>query len=220
MRAKLLAIVLISASTIGLLAARAFGSEKKKSAASLPDILKNAGVKFEVVPGWETRGRSGFHPIGIMLHHTATTEPGDAPSLPVVINGRSDLKGPLAQLLLGRSGKAYLVAANLANHAGQGSKEVLDLVRSGQEIRQDAKEAGRKDSVVGNEFFYGIEVENSGLGEPYPEEQIRALVQICAAILRAHGWGAERVIHHRQWTQRKTDMSYRGDLREMIRKAG
>lgn len=185
---------------------------------SLLDMLKASGVSFEVVPGWETRGRPGLRPIGIMLHHTATGETGDAPSLPIIINGRPGLKGPLANILLGRSGKAYLVSGNIANHGGVGSAEVLDLVRAGKEVTQDAKDAGRTDDLVANDSFYGIEVENSGVGEPYSEEQIQALVKICAAILRAHGWDANRVIHHRQWTSRKIDMSYKGDLKDMIRK--
>ncbi len=180
-------------------------------------VLTAAGVRVKPANGWNKRGRLGFTPEGIMLHHTAGPKSGDAPSLSTCINGRSDLPGPLCHIVLGRSGTAHLIAANIANHAGRGAKEVLDLVRRDEPMSGDAKDHRYKDALVGNQFFYGIEVENAGVhGDPYPEEQIDALVGICAAICSAHGWTANRVVHHRQWTSRKPDMSYGGDLPGLV----
>jgi hypothetical protein len=30
------------------------------------------------------------------------------------------------------------------------------------------------------------------------------------------GWSANRVVHHREWTKRKPDMSFQGDLRALV----
>lgn len=152
-----------------------------------------------------------------MVHHTAGPKGGDAPLLGVCESGRPDLPGPLCHIYLTRSGKAHVLAANIANHAGPGAKEVLELVRKSEPVTGNARDHKYADSVSGNPFFYGIEVENSGTErDPYPGPQIEALGRICAAICQAHDWSATRVIHHRQWTARKIDMSYRGDLPGMV----
>src|SRR5207237_1385622 len=108
----------------------AFAAEEEEEA-SLADVLTAAGLDVETVAGWEKKGRAGFHPEGIMVHHTAGAKTGDAPSLALCIQGRPDLSGPLCHVLLSRSGKAHVLAANITNHAGKGAKEVLDLVRQG-----------------------------------------------------------------------------------------
>lgn len=177
------------------------------------------GADVEVVPadGWETRGRTGFAPVGIMLHHTAGPRSGDAPLLDVCLNGRPDLAGPLCNIYLSRSGKAHVLAANTANHAGMGAREVLELVKRGEDVTGNAVSNDLKDSVGGNIYFYGIEIENSGAaGDPYPPAQMEALAKNCAALCVVHRWSPSRVIHHRQWTARKIDMSFRGDVPGMV----
>lgn len=178
----------------------------------LAEVLSHPSLEVVAHEGWRTRGAADFSPQGIMLHHTAGALNGDAPSLGTCIHGRPDLAGPLCHILLARSGKVHLIAARRANHAGRGAEEVLQKVLLGELVEGDARDHGYTDAAAGGPNFYGIEVENNGLGEDYPDTQIRNLVLICAAICRAHGWQAERVIHHRQWTQRKPDMSYREDL--------
>jgi hypothetical protein len=183
----------------------------------LLEVLTGAGVCVEAAEGWSTRGRPGFEPRGIMIHHTATPGKADAPTLGVCLNGRPDLKGPLCHILLSRSGKAHLLAANIANHAGKGAVEVLELLTRDEPVLGNARDNGYRDTTSGNAFFYGIEVENAGTkGEPYPEAQIEALTSICAALCSAHGWSASRVVHHRQWTSRKIDMSFRGDIPGLV----
>src|SRR6185503_4879149 len=87
----------------------------------LPDALKNAGLKVSLVDGWENRGRGNIGNIfGVICHHTAGPKTGVMPSLNTLINGRSDLPGPLAQLGLGRDGTYFVIAAGRANHAGDG----------------------------------------------------------------------------------------------------
>lgn len=159
-----------------------------------------------------------FTPVGIMLHHTATAAAGELPTRDTLINGRQGLPGPLCQIAIGRSGKVYLITQNYANHPGWGSQTVLNEVNANVVAHGTAGERNLPDDAYGNRWFYGIEVENSG-SQPYPQAQIDALVKVCVAICKHHGWNVSRIIHHREWTQRKTDMSYFGpgqDVRAQV----
>ncbi|MBV9108402.1 MAG: N-acetylmuramoyl-L-alanine amidase [Gemmatimonadetes bacterium] len=188
----------------------------------LLDVLRQAAVDVHEVEGWRSRTREGeFNPIGIMNHHTACAEHGNAPSLKVCTTGRPAahgepaLPGPLCHILLGRDGTAYLIAGDRArcNHAGKGSSVVLEEVRQGIAPPANASARGLADDTDGNTYFYGIEVENDGVGEAYSQQQIEALIRINAAICRWKGWTESQIIHHREWTRRKSDMSWKGDLR-------
>ncbi len=193
-------------------------SEEPVKPVDVLGMLEMEGLEVAPVDGWEKRGRPGvFTPQGIMVHHTAGPRTGDAPCLSICTNGRPDLSGPLSQMLLARSGKVHLISAGISNHAGKGAQQVLDLVRKDEPVQGNARDHRYADSVGGNQFFYGIEVENAGVaGDPYPPAQTEALAKLCAVICNAHGWSANRVIHHRQWTSRKIDMSFRGDLPGMV----
>lgn len=185
---------------------------------ALPDLLRAEGLWVATVAGWETRGRPGnFTPVGVMVHHTASRRTsGNAPSLDLVTKGRPDLPGPLCTLLVARDGLVFVVAAGRANHAGAGSSKVLEDVKRDIAPKGDAAALGLVDDITGNGWYYGIEVENDGVGELYRDEQITAVALCCAALCRPHGWTANRNVHHREHTRRKIDMSYRGDLRGMV----
>lgn len=136
---------------------------------NLPQILKSHGLKVVEVPGWKTRGRpastGGFDPVGVLCHHTATRKSSSVASvLRLLIQGRSDLPGPLCQLSLGRDGTVYVVAAGRANHAGT------------------AKASGTVAAGDGNELYIGIEAQNDGVGEPWPDVQYAAYVLLCAVL--------------------------------------
>jgi N-acetylmuramoyl-L-alanine amidase len=106
-------------------------------------VLKSTGLKVSLVDGWESRGRGDVGDIfGVICHHTAGPKSGNMPSLDTLLKGRSDLKGPLAQLGLGRDGTYYVIAAGRCNHAGVGIWRGLSK---------------------GNTNFIGIEAENTGL---------------------------------------------------------
>jgi peptidoglycan hydrolase-like protein with peptidoglycan-binding domain len=127
--------------------------------------------------------------VGVICHHTATASSGNMPTLHMLIDGRSDLAGPLAQLGLGRDGTFYVIAAGRCNHAGKGSwNGVTD----------------------GNGHFIGIEAENSGLAnDPWPPVQVDAYQRGVAAILRRLGRTAADCIGHKEWAPgRKTDPSF------------
>lgn len=166
-----------------------------------------AHVRIDVVPAHH----GAFHPVGVMLHHTGSKGAG----LHVVQHGRPDLAGPLAHLNITRTGDVIVVCDGLAWHAGLGMATVLEHVQKGIAPTHDATQAG---SVDGNPWFYGVEVDNDGAGEHYPDVQIAALVYTAAAICRHHHWTAARAIHHREWTSRKPDMSFTGNIRAEIAK--
>ena len=135
----------------------------------LSKVLKDAGLKVAEVPGWKTRGRSNVGPVkGVVCHHTAGPLNGNMPSLRVVTDGTSTLRGPLSQLCLGRDGTFFVVAAGRANHAGRGKWQRI---------------------TSGNTRFIGIEAENTGhrtgpkADFPWPEVQMDAYRRGVAAIL-------------------------------------
>lgn len=158
----------------------------------LPDVLKSAGLKVAPVPGWETRGRDVGPIVGVICHHTVGPKTGNMPSLNTLINGRSDLPGPLAQLGLGRDGTYFVIAAGKCNHAGAGSWQGV---------------------TTGNTSFIGIEGENTGVANdfPWPEVQMDAYRRGVAAILTHIGRGSEFCAGHKEYALpngRKTDPDF------------
>jgi len=158
----------------------------------LPEVLKAAGLKVEVQPGWETRGLGDMGIVrGVMCHHTAGPATGNMPCLGVITNGRPDLRGPLSQLGLGRDGTYYVIAAGKAQHAGKGKWQGV---------------------TTGNTSFIGIEAENRGIpADPWPEVQMDAYRRGVAAILGKIGVGAIMCCGHKEYALplgRKSDPSF------------
>ena len=159
----------------------------------MPQVLEAAGLKVAVVPGWEQRGRAEMGQVlGVMCHHTAGPLQGNMPSLRTLVDGRSDLPGPLAQLGLGRDGTFYVIAAGRCNHAGAGSWQGL---------------------TGGNANFIGIEAENTGRPNdtPWPSVQLEAYQRAVAAILRQVGRTALFCAGHKEYALprgRKSDPDF------------
>lgn len=150
----------------------------------IADRLRDAGLNVVEVAGWRTRGSSSFAPRGSLDHHTAGPRVGNAPSLGICINGRSDLPGPLCHVLIGRDHTCYVVAAGRANHAGTGSWKGLS----------------------GNSTVFGIERENVGTtAEPWHPDQTAVAARAHAALIAPYGIDPEMVCGHREWTTRKPD---------------
>src|ERR1035437_3487314 len=152
----------------------------------LPDILKAAGLNVQAVDGWQTRGHGDFgSPQGILCHHTCGPRDGDIRDLHVLVDGRSDLAGPLCNLGLARSGVFWIVAAGKAWHAGRGLWQ------------------GVSD---GNSHLIGIEAENIGTSdahgnplEPWATAQLDAYRRGCAAILKHIGKPAIMCAGHKEF---------------------
>jgi len=156
----------------------------------LPLALERAGLKVALVDGWASRGRAEMGGVtGVIVHHTVGPASGNMPSLRTLIEGRSDLPGPLSQLGLGRDGTFYVIAAGRCNHAGEGEWQGV---------------------TAGNSRFIGIEAENQGTrGDfPWPDVQMNCLRRGVAAILQHIGQGAEFCCGHKEYARppgRKVD---------------
>ena len=62
----------------------------------LPDVLRSAGLEVEELEGWQTRGHGDVGDIrGVMCHHTCGPPHGNI-HLRILVDGRTDLVGPLA----------------------------------------------------------------------------------------------------------------------------
>ena len=162
------------------------------AAAWLADVLRAAGLRVVEQEGWQERGHGDMgHIRGVLCHHTAGPLHGEAPSMPTVIHGRPDLPGPLANLVLGRSGTFYVIAAGRAYHAGAGEWQGV---------------------VNGNSELIGIEAENTGLeNDPWPAPQIQAYHEGCSAILKHIGAPLIMCAGHKEYALpkgRKTDPSF------------
>jgi peptidoglycan hydrolase-like protein with peptidoglycan-binding domain len=147
----------------------------------LPSVLEAAGLKVAPVSGWDSRGRAEMGRVhGVICHHTAGPRKGNMPSLRTLVEGRSDLPGPLSQLGLGRDGTFYIVAAGRCNHAGEGSWQGL---------------------TTGNTSFIGIEAENTGGADdtPWPAVQLDAYRRGVAAILSHVGQPAAFCAGHKEY---------------------
>jgi N-acetylmuramoyl-L-alanine amidase len=151
----------------------------------LADAAAETGYPVIEVDGWENRGKStGYNPSTVVAHHTAgPSGGGDMPSLGIIVNGRKDLAGPLANYALGRSGTIYVVASGKSNNAG----------------------AGGWKGCGSNYCTVGIEPENDGK-QPWPQVQLDSYGRLAAAILNRLEKNADRLCSHKEWaTGRKVD---------------
>lgn len=138
----------------------------------LPQVLRDAGLTVHEQPGWRARGKEMASILGVVCHHTATgPRTSDASVVALLIKGRPDLKGPLCQLGLRRDGSFDLIAAGKGNHNGYGE--------------------------WGNQSI-GIEAYNDGVGEPWPDVQVRAYEIGVAAILAHLGLDAQHAKGHKE----------------------
>jgi len=138
--------------------------------------LRKQKITVVEVDGWRTRGKPmAADIVGSVNHHTGGAVHGAIPSLNVLINGRSDLPGPLCNVGLGRDNKAYLISAGKANHAGVGAWK-------GQ---------------TGNYKFFGLEWEHSGgPNEPIPNELVETAAKIHAAFAEVGTFNATMTCQH------------------------
>lgn len=154
--------------------------------ADLPARLRNAGLKVELVTGWETRNRPGdFTPVGVLNHHTGASAVGWSKAREreyadwIFKTGRNDLPAPLCQVLLARDGTVYLGALGRANHAGK------------------AKASGSVAAGDGNRLYVGIEWMLSGY-EKIPPAMYLAAVRLNAVLLDVLGSSEQALSCHYQ----------------------
>ncbi|WP_326728954.1 N-acetylmuramoyl-L-alanine amidase [Streptomyces phaeochromogenes] len=173
------------------------------SAATFRDRLRAEGLIVVEVGDWQNHNRNSKGPWGpvhgVMIHHTVTS--GSARTVAICRDGHSSLPGPLCHGVITKDGRVHLVGYGRANHAGLGDPDVLAAV-----IAERTPPADNEATVDGNRSFYGFECENLGDGEdPWPAAQREAIVRVCAAICRYHGWSARSVLRHLDWQPGKID---------------
>lgn len=150
------------------------------------EALKDWGLVVRETSGWKTRGSPDFSPRGHVCHHDVIgDQEGTHDKVPsIIIDGRSDLPGPLANFWLERDGDVHLVAAGRANHAGSGGWRGLS----------------------GNSTVWGTEANSLGTpDDPWPEVQLEAWAKLCAATCEFSGFDPSMVCGHKEWTTRKID---------------
>ena len=127
----------------------------------------------------------------IVVHHTVSDDDGSESSIASYIrNGGSGTYPPLAQIMLGQSGKVWMC-----------SKE-----RSGQSDPGRASHAGNGngygvpvDSM--NAYSLGIECQCDGSHKLATHATLyQTLIELCAALCRRYGLDADHVIGHKEWS--------------------
>lgn len=153
------------------------------------EAILDWGLVVVEVPGWQFRGSSDFAPRGHVIHHDVVPDqPGDSDHIPgIIVAGRPDLAGPLANFWLERDGNVHLCAAGKANHAGEGHWHGLTQ----------------------NRDVWGTEMNNLGVAtDLWPEVQLEAMARLAAATAEFSGFTAAYVCGHKEWATppgRKSD---------------
>ncbi|MEU4149711.1 N-acetylmuramoyl-L-alanine amidase [Streptomyces sp. NPDC026659] len=173
------------------------------SASAFLDALRREELTVVGVDGWRQHSRNHKGPWGpvhgVMIHHTVTS--GSERTVELCRTGHDDLPGPLCHGVITKDGTVHLVGYGRTNHAGLGDDEVLRAVIAEKGLPPD-----NEANTDGNRYFYGFECENLGDGkDPWPEEQLDAIVRAAAAVCRHHGWTEWSVIGHLEWQPGKVD---------------
>jgi peptidoglycan hydrolase-like protein with peptidoglycan-binding domain len=160
----------------------------------LPQALASiSGVDY--YPGWQTRSRSsgGFDNLyGIVCHHTATS-PGASFAVYNRIAWQTHPERPVANISLGRGGEICVGVAGASNHAGKGGPTHMSK--------------GTVPLNSGNRYLIGIEALNTGVGEPWGEDQQNRYIELVRALCAHYGFNPHTdVVSHNLWTPaRKID---------------
>lgn len=140
----------------------------------LPSVLNRAGMVVETVPGWEQRGNSNFNPTGGVCHGTGGSRTAtDQSEINVLLNGSETAPPPIAQLLLSRTGRIYVVASGRCNHI-------------------------RTRNNIGNIDRIGIEAAHDNRSESWSKLQYHSYVLAASAICRHMNWPASRWTGHKE----------------------
>jgi hypothetical protein len=129
--------------------------------------------------------------------------------------------GPLCHLapaMIPGTSKAcvWLIGWGNTNNAGMGSSRTLARVKVGEYAGQ----APGGDDTDGNPWFWGFESLHPGTTTSWPDALVEAGHLAACAVCQVEGWSPESwagsVVEHRQWTTRKIDRSWTGDLQDAI----
>ncbi|MFV8232316.1 N-acetylmuramoyl-L-alanine amidase [Mycolicibacterium fortuitum] len=179
----------------------------------LEDVLRPAlGDRLKTLPGWQNRGHGDFKDIrGVMVHHTGNSRE----TAQSIANGRPDLPGPLSNLHIAPDGTVTIVAVGVCWHAGSGSYPWLPTNNANWHM-------------IGIECAWPtIRADGSyDSAERWPDAQIIAMRDTCAALASKLGVPATRVIGHKEyagaaqgkWDPGNLDMPwFRGEVAKDMR---
>ena len=158
----------------------------------LADVLRRAGLRVREVDGWQQRQRGGTgygqaDPIGIIVHHTASSSGWDGEPDVNYLAFECDV-APMSNLYLDRSGQWWVLAGGASNTNGTGGPW------------------GPIPLDSANSRVIGIEAGNNGVGEPWPEVMQDSYVAGVAALADAYGIEAGNILSHQEWAPtRKVD---------------
>ena len=158
----------------------------------LADVLRRAGQPVREVDGWQQRqrGGSGYSqsgPIGIIVHHTASSSGWNGEQDANFLTFQCDVK-PMANLYLDRGGQWWVLAGGATNTNGSGGPW------------------GPIPLDSANSRVIGIEAGNNGVGEPWPDVMQDAYVAGVAALADAYRIEPGNVLSHQEWAPtRKVD---------------
>lgn len=171
-------------------------------------IRNKTSLPVREVAGWKSRGRPAstgtFNPRGVLVHHTAfpASRNNPHPGLNTVINGRSDLPGPLCHVLLDFNGVSHIVASGRANHAGT------------------ARASGPMPAGDGNSLYIGIEVDYDPRVQEASAAQKNAIGVLAAVLVTRLNHGARYVRGHKETSVTgKVDpqrLSPMGQIRDIV----
>jgi len=197
------------------------GNNKEKSSVWtgdptwLADVLEiyEPYLKVRELPNWQQYGHGDFRDIrGIMVHHTGNARE----TAESIRKGRPDLPGPLSNLHIAPDGTVTVVAGGVCWHAGAGDYPWVPRDQ-------------------GNWHLIGIEcawpsdtslTPATQTRERWPDAQIIAMRDACAAILKRLGYDSSRVIAHKEyagkrqgkWDPGNLDMGwFRGEVAKSMR---
>lgn len=176
----------------------------------LEDVLRPAlGDRLKTLSGWQDSGHGDFADIrGVMVHHTGNSRE----SAQSIRNGRPDLAGPLSNLHIGPDGTVTIVAVGVCWHAGRGSYPWLPTDNANQHM-------------IGIECAWPDIAANGSYNpaQKWPDKQIIAMRDTCAALVQKLGFDASRVIGHKEyagaaqgkWDPGNIDMNwFRGEVQK------
>ena len=145
--------------------------------------LAAAGLEVREVAGWENRGRpassGAFDPRGIVTHHVGARTSATNPTagLQLLVDGRPDLRGPLAHVATDYLGRVWLIAAGRANVNGP-SRGVPGFPERD-----------------GNAVLLGDEVMTDGT-QPLPAAQRHAIAVVNLVVATHYGTPLEHLYRH------------------------
>ena len=148
----------------------------------LPKVMRLWGLAVTDVGNPMNCGHGDFREVrGVIGHHTAG---GTTNDWKVVKNGRADLAGPLAQLVLEKDGTFKFIAVGICNHAGPGRGSAW----------------APKFTTDANWYTIGIEAVSRGIPPwDWTPEQLRSYKICTAAILWYLGKDSSWFCGHREY---------------------